>query len=250
MANSTVFFSRVHADQAYPGQSFEWIKLLKVPIARIADLIGVSSGSIAGILAEERKDYLSNETTQWTADKIAQYDNYGSIAAELLAYAANAANLTSLAAYLASIPSGSAGTHEFWVKEISEVEAAFAEDPDRIPSTSEKLKHPSLIDVGWGNFRISTAVRLLKKYPAEAKELGLDDYYSDYAKMVEDLIDPSSDAVVKFYALYIKDSGSVVCPESGLRQSLEHTASGIQGFAAGDFSEPGGNQDGQPQKNT
>ena len=206
MANSTVFFSRVHADQTYPGQSFEWIKSLKAPIARIAELIGVSSGSIAGILAEERKDYLSNETTQWTADKIAQYDNYGSIAAELLAYAANAADLTSLAAYLAAIPSGSARTHEFWVKEIAEVEAAFAEDPDRIPSTSEKLKHPSLIDVGWGNFRISTAVRLLKKYPAEAKALGLDDYYSDYAKMVEDLIDPSSDAVVKFYALYIKEA--------------------------------------------
>ena len=45
------------AEKAYPDASFEWIRGLARRIIDVASMVGVSPGAIAGIMAEERKDY-------------------------------------------------------------------------------------------------------------------------------------------------------------------------------------------------
>lgn len=198
MGQFNIGFVQAFADRVYPSLSFDWIRDLGGRITAAAQIIGVSAGSVAGIMAEERKDYLDKATISQLTDRWAQYDFEpgGEDALNALLVGPTLA----LAQYLASLPNRPARTHDYWVTELAQVNALFP-NPDDVPSTLDKLIHPSLIDVGYGNFRIRKAVKLLNDHPEMSTALGLDIYRTDYAALVNDMIDSRSDVTAKLYAI-------------------------------------------------
>ena len=203
MGQFNIGFVRAFADRVYPSLSFDWIRDRAIGIKTAAQTIGVSAGSVAGIMAEERKDYLNKKVGNEITDRWAQYDFEpgGAEALNALLFGPSLA----LVQYLASLPNRPARTHAYWVNELAQVNALFP-NPDEAPSSLDKLMHPSLIDVGYGNFRIRKAVKLLNDHPEMSTALGLDKYRSDYAALVNDMINPTSDVTAKLYAIYMKEA--------------------------------------------
>ncbi|MEN5181908.1 hypothetical protein ABE501_19290, partial [Comamonas testosteroni] len=197
------YYAKAMADRVYPQESFKWIGDLANEIKSIAATSGISAGTIAGIMAEERKDYLDGKTVNELSDLRARIKLSPTEQDQVNALSVGPE--AALLAYLSSLGNRPAPTHADWVAELAEVDALFS-DPDAKPNLLQKMLHPSLIDVGYGNFRIRTAVRLMNDHPAMASALGLDIYKNDYAKLVSDLIDPKSDVTAKFYALYAREA--------------------------------------------
>jgi hypothetical protein len=77
MSSFNIGFVTSYAEKAYPGASFEWISGLADEIKEAAGMVGVSPGAIAGIMAEERKDYgksVKSLLRSWIGDFIAEYE--------------------------------------------------------------------------------------------------------------------------------------------------------------------------------
>jgi len=55
MGQFNIGFVPGFADRVYPSSSFDWIRERARDITDVAQTIGVSAGSVAGIMAEERK---------------------------------------------------------------------------------------------------------------------------------------------------------------------------------------------------
>ncbi|WP_309293198.1 putative Ig domain-containing protein [Azonexus sp.] len=75
------------------------------------------------------------------------------------------------------------------------------------PNPLDKVANPALIDVGYGNFKISTAIDLVVKHAnkAEYSALDLTGYLSNYSQLVADLADPDGELTAKLYGLYMKE---------------------------------------------
>lgn len=200
---SDFYFVNGFADCTYPTDSLSWTRSLTQEINAAAIISGISAGTISGIMAEERKDYLNEYVINLSTDYYAAIDVTPTEQERIIALLQG--QELALLTYIVSLPFRPARSHEYWVSEIAEVETLFP-DPDFAPSKLDKIMHPSLMDVGYGNFRIRAAARLMKDHPTLASALGLDIYKDDYAKLVADLIDPKSDATAKFYALYAPEA--------------------------------------------
>ena len=99
-------------------------------INNIASLLNTSSGAIAGAMAEEGHSYFEE---QWLQDQLDDHAQY---------------HVRHGVKYVRS--------HEYWVT------AYETYDPDTAPSKFDKLSNPIAIDVGHGNFKIGTAIRLIQ----------------------------------------------------------------------------------------
>lgn len=197
------FYIDNFADRNYSSKAIFWLEDQKQNIKNSSEIVKISKGSIAGMMAEERNEYLEKETLNYLAD---YYTNIKLTQTEqeqvnTLVAGPEAALLK----YISSLPSRPPPTHEDWVNQLAKVDSLFP-DPDYVPGYVDKIRYPILMDVGYGNFRIRTAIRLMKEYPAMASALGMDIYKNDYSKLVQNLIEPTSDATAKFYALYGREA--------------------------------------------
>jgi Ca2+-binding RTX toxin-like protein len=200
MSSFNIGFVTSYAENAYPGASFEWISVLADEINEAAGMVGISPGAIAGIMAEERKDYGKSLLRSWIGDFIAEYevdlpelDNLENF---------NDRPEDEFQEFIASVIIPKVRDHSSWESELAAVNALYS-DINYKPSLHEQLQHPSFIDVGYGNFRIRKAVHLMENNPVLSAQLGLDKYTNDYALLVNNMLDPDSDVTAKLYAMYL-----------------------------------------------
>jgi len=163
---------------AYPDQ---W----RNAIIAAASSLGVSAGAIAGAMAEENHSYLQTKNFQDWLDNYALYQAVSPI-------------FPLLPPIL--IPR----TDAQWEAEYNRA----GQDSDGIAANAaNKLLFPALIDLGPANFKLTTAIGLINRYSETGIDpLGLGQYFGHYAKIVEDLVNPTSDLTVKLYALMIKEA--------------------------------------------
>ncbi|MFU3619526.1 hypothetical protein [Pseudomonas paraeruginosa] len=72
-----------------------------------------------------------------------------------------------------------------------------------------KLRHPVLVDLGRGNFKLATAITLLRAYYADHPSddpLELKGYNNAYDRLAADIVESSSDVVAKLYGLMIREA--------------------------------------------
>jgi len=191
MTDFSIGYIKSFSDCVYPGESFSWIKDQAKNIIEAANIADVPVGVVAGMMAEERKDYLNRKIGNLLTDEYAlhklspsEQEQFGGIV-DAMDVSPDAATVATAMAFLKYISNKDVlRTHDEWVTEIGQVTDLYP-DLDFISSNKDKINHPSLIDVGWGNFRITTAVRLLNTtYPDYAHKLGLDIYKNDYQALV------------------------------------------------------------------
>ncbi len=166
-------------NQTYDPYAFDWIKTTeqKNAILYTASKLGVSAGAIAGAMAEE--------CTSVRADLVKQtmLDDY---ALKHLGY-------------------GSPRTHQEFKDDYEWVKVHNGLDEG---GKAYKLAHPVQIDMGQGNFRLSTAITLLLSYLKDqpTDPLGLNKYANAYDTLAYDLVDKTSDATAKFYGLMLQEA--------------------------------------------
>ncbi len=191
------------AEKVYPDASFEWIRGLNEEIVDIADRVGISPGAIAGIMAEERKDYDRSIARSLIGDFIAQY--HVDLSAPVIYDMFMDDTGVDALDFLLSLINPTLRDHAYWESELAVVDTLYP-DINHKPSLDDQLEHPSFIDVGYGNFRIRKAVDLIKNNSALSAQLGLDIYTNDYALLVNNMLNPNSDVTAKLYAMYLKEA--------------------------------------------
>ncbi len=140
-----------------------------------ASSLGLSATAIAGAMAKERDAYARHPDRNLWFDQRAQ---------------------------------GNLFSHDVIVNQLSLVQGLGIADSSNLAS---KFLFSVLVDVGYGNFKFSTAIRLLEKYntvwyptsdPLDLKQL----YNNDYRRLLTDLLNEDSPATAKFYGLMIKEA--------------------------------------------
>jgi len=196
---SSIFYLSSVSREYYGTGAFAYITdpNQKKAINETANTLNISAAAIAGAMAEESNGYWNDETINFLSDKYALSGaDPSAVAADVLLYGP----VLALAKFAAQGAFGTR-THEQWVADY----AAVGGDTGYAPSTMDKILHPVYMDLGYGNFKMSTAIRLVQKN-AGAFGLGLEQYTNDYAKLAADLANPESDATAKLYGLLIKEA--------------------------------------------
>ena len=181
-----IYYLAGAVSRTYPDTALDWIRTQRASISTVASRLGISTGAIAGAMAEEYTSYRSEIKKQVPLDYYAMYA------------------VSALPTFpVPVITSVKRRTHDDYRADYDYVglhEGYDAGDP------LYKLAHVVQIDVGQGNFRISTAITLLRDYLAKepSDPLGLKIYESRYDKLVNDLIDAGSGATEKFYGLMLQ----------------------------------------------
>jgi len=196
MANVTYLISA--SNETYGTSALGYIRAQAKSINDAANMIGISAGAIAGAMAEENHAY-------GYSDKVLDLYARSGIdptAAAVTLVAAIAAGPAGLAAWEAAnlvALTTTRRTHVEW--------KAGYEDAQSIdnPGKVDKILHPVLIDAGFANFKISTAINLVIEYADDYPELGLDKYLNDYALLVEHLMLEGSPLTATLYAIYLKE---------------------------------------------
>lgn len=180
----------------YKIESFDVIKGLSDEINRIASMVGISAGAIAGAIVEENnsltigKDKLLDIEIKLKLDFLR--DPQGNVVTDAIGN---------------PITTFVKKTHQDWVEDYQKAQALKGEDGqvgiDVKPSVTQKLSINSMVDVGIGNFRIARAIKVVEdnveKYPELAK------YKEHYDVLVDDLSDKNSSLTPLLYAIYLKE---------------------------------------------
>lgn len=204
------YFSGTATTKTYNGKAFEYLSLIGNinAIKDVNEKLGISETAIAGAMAEESDayrnipDFFFHVASDNYALSAADQDDYVARMDELVAaglteeQALDVAN-AELAANLLR-----PRTHQQWAADYAQTQG----HEDEWGSTSDKLSHPTLIDLGEGNFKMATAIRLIQIYPAEAALLGLDIYANNYANLANAIVDSNSGVTAKLYGLMIKEA--------------------------------------------
>jgi RTX calcium-binding nonapeptide repeat (4 copies) len=201
---SAIFYLKQAATETYSAAALSYAATPNFDLANIAAKLGITAGSIVGAIAEENTAYSSGFITQAGNDLQDQYARsnfdpqlFGDTVAQIGEKAA-------LALFSVSFLTSTPRIHEQW---LADYEAANGNLIQR-PSDLDKAYHPMYYGVGPANFKISTAIELLRS-PAlqtDVVALGLNQYQNDYALLATDLIDKDSDATAKFYGLMLKEA--------------------------------------------
>lgn len=176
---------------AYVGQFAETIN-------EVAAQLGISAGAVAGAMAEERQAYDSMDST---LDKYAQsgFDPNEALATLPEALEGGGAGVLVWAGTHAA-QLVTTRTHEQWQALFGAAQMFVGK-----PSNIDKVLNPALIDVGLGNFKISTAIDIIVKYASKYPSLDLTKYLTHYDSLVADLIDDRSGLTATLYGVYIKE---------------------------------------------
>lgn len=196
---STVSYLKSSSNETYSSDAFKYISDMKIRINDIAKIVGISAGAIGGAMAEENSAY---DTVDLAIDEYAKSGMDPEVAmltlpAALLGPAGVGAWLVLNAAMLANTRS-----HETW-KELYEL----AKKIDHIPSRVEKIMNPALVDAGYANYQIVTAISMVIQHAAKPAyaALNLMQYLNNYPQLVADLMSRNSDLTAKLYAVYMKE---------------------------------------------
>ncbi|MBZ0093103.1 MAG: hypothetical protein K8F27_12905, partial [Sulfuricellaceae bacterium] len=203
MTISVAYFTNNTINRNYDARAFGYIaepNIIQPAILNAAQSLGISAAAIAGAMAEENHAYLQEETLQKGLDFYAKSN------------ASPQAFLSDVTQYglvfaLAKLPVNFAlgnRSHAEWAADYAAIQST-ADDPHGL---TDKLLHPSLIDLGPANFKMATAIRLLNdpKRQADVTALGLDSYKTHYDLLAADLIDPQNGLTAKLYGLMIKEA--------------------------------------------
>ncbi|MEJ2426217.1 MAG: hypothetical protein P8101_17505 [Candidatus Thiodiazotropha sp.] len=188
--------------EVYKPEAFGYINLNIRNIADAANKIGISAGAIAGAMAEENDDYDWGDQLRDQYAVLAIMSRYGDEEKNEFLAALEQGDEQAQAWLDSHEPSeySSAITHSLWEEDYEEVNA------DDKPGALDKLLHPTLMDVGPGNFKIATAIRLVNEYSTKYPNLGLDKYLNDYGQLVTDLMDDEKPITAQLYGIYLKEN--------------------------------------------
>ncbi|MGZ5007343.1 MAG: calcium-binding protein [Methylobacter sp.] len=201
---SSIFYLSSVSREYYGTGAFTYIKdpLQKRAINDAASALGVSASAIAGAMAEENNDYWQKQTLNDLSD------NYALSSADPSAIFADANVWGPVIALTTYFAQGLFGigkrTHDQWAADY----AAVGGDNGYAPSLMDKILHPVYMDLGYGNFKMSTAIRLVQQYAGTYQNLGLSEYINNYAQLAADLANPTKNVTAKLYGLMIKEAGS------------------------------------------
>ncbi|MFT3960568.1 calcium-binding protein [Propionivibrio sp.] len=196
----TVTYLSSATNETYSEEAFGFISTAKDYIRNAADALGISAGAIAGAMAEENTAY------DWKDKALDLYAKSGfDPAMALLTFpGAMAGGAIAVAEWEATNVAqlATTRTHAQWQACYAAAEAFVG-----IPSLTDKIINPALIDAGPGNFKIATAIDIVVQHAGKAEyaALGLTQYLDDYAKLVEDLMRPTGELTAKLYGLYMKE---------------------------------------------
>ncbi|MDO9107227.1 MAG: SdrD B-like domain-containing protein [Methylovulum sp.] len=166
-------------------------------VTNTANVLGVSAAAIAGAMAEENNDYWHKQTLNDLSDDYALSGVDPSIvAAEALIL--GPVNALAISAWQVLFGTR---THDQWAADY----AAVGGDTGYAPSLMDKILHPVYMDLGYGNFKMSTAIRLVQEN-ASNTNLGLGIYTNNYAQLAEDLVNPDNGVTAKLYGLMIREA--------------------------------------------
>ena len=203
---TAIFYFNPSVTDTYSGAALGYAATPNFGLADIADQLGISAASIAGAMAEENEDYIglrhpvhvasdayANSTVDATAFGNIVSANGGGTEGLLAAYAV----------YGLEIATGGDRSNESWHALYQAAMANFKADPDPL----DKAYNPIYYDVGPANFRIITAINLLNSAsPSDVESLGLGVYKTNFALLLNDLMDEASGTTAKFYGLMIKEA--------------------------------------------
>ncbi|MDP1612945.1 MAG: VCBS domain-containing protein [Sulfuritalea sp.] len=188
----------------YQSAALTYIAGANMPlfIKDAAQTLGISATAIAGAMVEEADSYYAHPVRDDVLDKYASSAIDPAVAVVSLA-AALAAGPYALATWVAS--------NAYQLEQTRRTQAQWKADyaavnGDIDSSSAQKLLHPVLMDAGPANFKIWTAIRLVKQYAASEPGLGLDRYLNDFPQLVTDLIDKTNPLAAKLYGLYIREA--------------------------------------------
>ncbi|MDZ4098124.1 MAG: hypothetical protein U1E13_05415 [Methylophilaceae bacterium] len=189
-------------DEVYGTQALGYISGLQLAINAAASNIGISASAIGGAMAEEAAAYYGRKAIDDFLDQYALsgIDPETAAASLAVALAAGPLGMAVWASYYAIELATTTRTHAEWVADYAVV------DGDVNPDALDKLAHPVLMDVGAANFKIYTAITLVRQYAHDYPDLGLTPYLNDYNALVEDLVNQEDDLTAKLYGLYLKEA--------------------------------------------
>ncbi|TRO35077.1 calcium-binding protein [Pseudomonas sp. ALS1131] len=196
-------------NEVYSNESISYIGNNRISIGNAAAAVGVSAAAIAGAMAEERTAYGIDDAI---LDKYA-ISGLDPLVAAVTLPAAIAAGAVGIAAWEVANASQLAMGRRSHAEWLSDYEAT--KNFSGIPSAVDKVLHPVLIDVGAANFKISTAISLVREYSDDYPSLGLEIYLNDYARLVEDLMQENNPLTASLYAIYLKQEAEAFFIEKG-----------------------------------
>jgi hypothetical protein len=157
----------------YGTEALNYIGFHEGVIQDTASVLGTSAAAIAGLMGKEREAYARRRTFHM------YWDGYTALL----------------------LPTHAAITAAY--------EDAKARGIADAGDWASKVLHPVLMDLGPGNFKFSTALRLLEEYNAvypDSDPLVLKQYNSDYNRLLSDLLNETSPTTAKFFGLMAKEA--------------------------------------------
>ena len=201
----TVSYLVSATNETYSSEAINYIGNNNDSILKAAKAVGVSAAAIAGAMVEENTAYGIKDAI---LDRYAKSGMDPSFAAATLP-AASAA-IVGWGDYYASQLAAGNRSHAEW---LNDYEAT--KNFNGIPSAVDKILHPVLIDVGLANFKISTAITLIREYADDYPSLRLGIYLNDYALLVDDLMQEDHALTASLYAIYLKHEAEAFFIEKG-----------------------------------
>ncbi|MHB9119164.1 MAG: putative Ig domain-containing protein [Burkholderiales bacterium] len=197
------YFTHSTINRNYDARAFGYIaepNIIQPAILNTAQSLGISAAAIAGAMAEENHAFLQEEFLQKGLDFYAQSNaSPQTFLSDVTQYG--------LVFALAKLPFNVAlgnRSHAEWAADYAAIQNT-ADDPH---GATDKLLHPSLIDLGPANFKMATAIRLLNdpRRQTEVTALGLDSYKNRYDLLATDIVRSDSSLTAKLYGLMIKEA--------------------------------------------
>lgn len=192
------------SDSIYSPDSLGWIasKDQLEAINLTASALKISAAAIAGAMAEESNSYFQSEVFQKLLD---DYAISGVDPEKVFADVSSLGVPGAINKYAA----------EFYLSRRTHQE--FLEDYEYLYENKgldehgavAKLRHPVLVDLGRGNFKLATAITLLRAYYAEHPSddpLELKGYSNAYDRLAADIVESSSDVVARLYGLMVREA--------------------------------------------
>jgi Ca2+-binding RTX toxin-like protein len=195
---TSIFYLSSVSREYYGTGAFTYIKN-PLQIQAITDTVTdlhVSAAAIAGAMAEENNDYWHRQTINDLSDRYAFSSVEPSILTGLLALFDWETALT-----MVLVEATGTRTHNQWAADY----AAVGGDTGYAPTDFDKALHPVYVDLGYGNFKMTTAIRLVQQYAANTN-LGLGIYTNNYAQLAADLLNKDNGVTAKLYGLMIREA--------------------------------------------
>ncbi|MBX5732388.1 hypothetical protein ISD83_30605 [Pseudomonas aeruginosa] len=192
------------SDSIYSPNSLGWIssKDQLDAIKLTASALKISAAAIAGAMAEESNSYFQSEIFQKLLD---DYAISGVDPEKIFADVSDLGVLGVVNKYAAEFYLSRRTHQEF----LDDYEYLYDNKGLDEHGAVAKIRHPVLVDLGRGNFKLATAITLLRAYYAEHPSddpLELKGYSNAYDRLAADIVESSSDVVAKLYGLMIREA--------------------------------------------